>query len=82
MGIEETRTLKEALQRLKTAVGTPAEKARLFHELAKQIAQESGGTWRADRMTTSDGAIVRRRQGEVIVFTANRTLNYGRLVDI
>jgi hypothetical protein len=80
MGVEEARKLQEALQRVKSAIGTPAEKASMFESLASQIAEESNGTWRADRMTTADGAIVfLGRQGEVIVFTKDRGILKGRM---
>jgi hypothetical protein len=80
MGIEEARKLQEALQRVKVAAGTAAEKAKMFESLANQIAEASAGTWRADRVMASDGAIVFfGRQGEVIVFTEDARILKGKI---
>ena len=52
----------------------------MFESLATKIAEESSGTWRADRMTATDGAIVFvGRQGEVIVFTGDRGILKGKM---
>jgi hypothetical protein len=51
----------------------------MFEALANQIAQDSGGTWRADRATASDGAIIFfGRQGEVIVFVGDGRILKGK----
>lgn len=79
MGAEETRKLHAALQTLKDSVPS-AERADFFEEVVFQIESDSNGTWRADRMTADDGAIVfLGRQGEVVVFTDDGRILKGKM---
>jgi hypothetical protein len=78
--------LGEAIRHLKTLPQDAAQRADVFEVLARQIESHSGGAWRADRGTGTDGSVIfLGRQGEGLVVAPDGRIfrgAIGRGIDI
>jgi 1-acyl-sn-glycerol-3-phosphate acyltransferase len=80
------RMLGEAIRHLKSLPRDAAQRADAFEALARQIESQSGGAWRADRGTGTDGSIIfLGRQGDALVVAPDGRIfrgAVGRGIDI
>jgi RHS repeat-associated protein len=72
--------LYQAVQQVKASSGSAAQKAEMFQQLAGQVAQLSGGSWRALRGVGSDGShVFMGGAGEAVVISPAGQLFRGAL---
>jgi hypothetical protein len=77
---QPVQMLGEAIQHVKSLPRDIAQRADAFEALASQIEKHSGGAWKADRGTGTDGSeIFLGRQGEGLVVAPDGGLYRGAL---
>lgn len=82
-GTKSSELLRDAMGRLRAAVGTPGDKADLFEAMAVQIEERTAGAWHATRIAGGDGShVFVGRLGETLVVNPEGTLFRGKVTAI